>query len=75
MLYERLIRPLLFRMDAEQAHEFAVRDLELLGRVPGGAAVLAALVAGPSPVWPPGSSAWISPIPWAWPRASTRTAA
>ncbi|MCX5795137.1 MAG: quinone-dependent dihydroorotate dehydrogenase [Elusimicrobia bacterium] len=49
MLYERLIRPLLFRMDAEQAHEHAVRDLELLGRVPGGPAVLSALLGRPEP--------------------------
>ncbi len=49
MLYERLIRPLLFRMDAETAHERAVRELELLGRVPGGAALLSALVGRPEP--------------------------
>jgi len=49
MLYERLIRPLLFRMDAEKAHERAVRELEVLGRVPGGPAVLAALLGRPEP--------------------------
>jgi dihydroorotate dehydrogenase len=49
MLYERLIRPLLFRLDPELAHERAVRNLELLGRFPGGPAVLAALLGRPEP--------------------------
>lgn len=49
MLYESMIRPLLFRMDAEDAHERAVRSLDLLGRVPGGAALLSALAGAPEP--------------------------
>jgi len=49
MLYERLIRPLLFRMDAERAHERAVNNLELLGRLPGGASLLSACVGPPEP--------------------------
>ncbi len=31
--YESLIRPLFFRMDPEEAHEFAVSSLALLGRI------------------------------------------
>ena len=49
MLYERLVRPLLFRMDPEKTHERAVRGLELLSRVPGGAAALSAFLGRPGP--------------------------
>ncbi|MBI5241644.1 MAG: quinone-dependent dihydroorotate dehydrogenase [Elusimicrobia bacterium] len=49
MLYERVIRPLLFRMDAEAAHERAVRGLGFLGRVPGGPALLAAVAGAQAP--------------------------
>jgi len=47
MLYERLIRPVIFRMDAESAHDRTLRGLELLGRVPGGAGALSWLVGRP----------------------------
>jgi dihydroorotate dehydrogenase len=32
--YEKLVRPLLFRLEAEKAHELGVTALELLGRAP-----------------------------------------
>src|SRR6185312_3728510 len=32
-LYEKWVRPALFRMEAEHAHEFAVSSLALLGRI------------------------------------------
>jgi len=38
--YEKLIRPALFRLDAERAHEFAVSALALLGRVPAATRLL-----------------------------------
>jgi dihydroorotate dehydrogenase len=47
MLYDRMIRPLLFRMDAEAAHERAVRGLALLGRIPGGPSLLSAVAGAP----------------------------
>jgi dihydroorotate dehydrogenase len=34
VLYQKLVRPLLFRMEAERAHEWAVDGLALLGRLP-----------------------------------------
>jgi dihydroorotate dehydrogenase len=43
MLYERLAKPLLFRLDAERAHEEVSGLMGLLSGVPGGAAALAAL--------------------------------
>ena len=33
MIYERLIRPLLFRLDAETSHHFALRGLAVLNRL------------------------------------------
>jgi dihydroorotate dehydrogenase len=47
MFYEDLVRPLLFRQDAEIAHERAVRGLELLGRLPGGKIALRAVAGKP----------------------------
>ena len=41
--YERLVRPLLFRMDPEAAHHFALRLLAAAPNLPGGLAVLRAL--------------------------------
>src|SRR5258708_23247276 len=35
MLYSRLLRPLLFRMDPERAHHFGIASLRLAGSVPG----------------------------------------
>ncbi len=43
-----LLRPLLFQLDPETAHGLAVRGAALLGRVPGGPALLARLAA-PNP--------------------------
>ncbi|MBP6506057.1 MAG: quinone-dependent dihydroorotate dehydrogenase [Opitutaceae bacterium] len=34
LLYEKLLRPFLFRLDSERAHELGVEALTLLGRVP-----------------------------------------
>ena len=47
MLYDRLFRPLLFRMDPETIHEFTLDSLELLGRIPGGASLLSSFVGRP----------------------------
>lgn len=41
-MYSSVIRPLLFRFDAEQVHHFAFRFLKTVGRWPGGRALLAA---------------------------------
>jgi dihydroorotate dehydrogenase len=43
MLYESLVKPLLFRLDAESAHEEVTGLMALAAGVPGGAAVLSAL--------------------------------
>ena len=43
MLYERALKPLLFKLDAERAHEETSAALGLLGALPGGPALLAAL--------------------------------
>lgn len=48
-LYETLVRPLLFRLDAETAHEAAAAALALAGSVPGARAVLAAAFAHRDP--------------------------
>lgn len=48
MLYERLLRPLLFRMDAEEAHEKTARLMELVAAAPLGPK-LAALLLGRAP--------------------------
>jgi dihydroorotate dehydrogenase len=47
--YERLIMPLLTRMDAERAHRFALRTLHLLERAPGGLEGLRGLAPEPDP--------------------------
>lgn len=39
-MYEQIIRPLLFRLDAEQAHEFVLEWLARAGRVPAAVSVL-----------------------------------
>jgi dihydroorotate dehydrogenase len=46
--YSEILRPALFRLDAELAHEFAIHGLELSGRIPG--ALRAAF--GQTPVCP-----------------------
>ena len=38
--YEHFVRPVLFRMDPETAHHFALRCLRLLPHIPGGLALL-----------------------------------
>jgi dihydroorotate dehydrogenase len=47
MVYERLLKPLLFKLDAEEAHERVSRMLAAVGEVPGGAAVLRLAVGRP----------------------------
>ncbi len=49
MLYERIVRPLLFAMDAERAHDSITRILELAGRTSVGRRILAR-TAGPAPM-------------------------
>ena len=41
--YEKILRPLLFRMDSERAHEWAVDAMALLGSVPPACRFLEAL--------------------------------
>lgn len=48
-LYTSLIRPLLFRLDAESAHEAAAAALALAGSVPGAKALLSAAFAHRDP--------------------------
>lgn len=48
MLYERLLRPALFRLEAEAAHERMTALLSLVGRVPLGGAVLARCLGRPA---------------------------
>ncbi|MFA6318054.1 MAG: quinone-dependent dihydroorotate dehydrogenase [Elusimicrobiota bacterium] len=47
MLYEKVLRPLAFRRDPENAHDAVVGLLSLLQKLPGGAS-LVSLAAGPS---------------------------
>lgn len=49
-LYEALLRPLLFKLPAEAAHEAACAALSWAGAVPGGRALLAAAFAHSDPV-------------------------
>ena len=51
MLYERLLKPILFGMDAESAHEKVVTSLKIASAAPGGAAILS-LAVGRSPSLP-----------------------
>ncbi|WP_027459342.1 quinone-dependent dihydroorotate dehydrogenase [Deinococcus murrayi] len=48
-MYRRLLRPALFRLDAEDAHHLTLRGLGAASRVPGWAAPLRALTAPPDP--------------------------
>lgn len=48
MLYERWLRPLLFRLDPETAHKAAARLMHWTAAVPGGTSLLAAVL-GPQP--------------------------
>ncbi|MBI3297020.1 MAG: quinone-dependent dihydroorotate dehydrogenase [Elusimicrobia bacterium] len=48
-MYETLIRPLLFRLDAEAAHEAAAAALVLAGSLPGARALLSAAFAHSDP--------------------------
>src|SRR5665213_3647383 len=43
-LYGNILRPLLFRMESERAHELAVDSMALLGRIPPLCRMLEALV-------------------------------
>jgi len=47
MLYTHILKPLLFRLDAEDAHHLTLRALSAAGRVPGAARVLRALYGVP----------------------------
>lgn len=47
MPYRRLLKPLLFRLDAEDAHHLTLRGLALAGKVPGAGPLLAALYGVP----------------------------
>jgi dihydroorotate dehydrogenase len=40
MLYEKIAKPLLFGMSAENAHHLVISGLEMTGRLPGGTAML-----------------------------------
>lgn len=40
MLYTKLAKPFLFKMDAENAHHLAIRGMGTLGKMPGGTALL-----------------------------------
>lgn len=50
MLYRSLAKPLLFRLDAEDAHHLTLRGLQLAGRVPFAARAAAGLLGQPSPI-------------------------
>lgn len=47
MFYRRIVRPVLFRLDPEQAHRLAIRALQALGASPGLAAAMRRKVIGP----------------------------
>lgn len=47
MLYERLVRPLLFRLDTERAHHLTLGGLGVVGRVPLGTQALTLACASP----------------------------
>ncbi|MBA3607401.1 MAG: quinone-dependent dihydroorotate dehydrogenase [Chthoniobacterales bacterium] len=47
--YERLVRPVLFRMEPETAHHFALRLLRAAPQIPGGLALLRSFAPPPSP--------------------------
>ena len=47
--YERLVRPLLFRMDPETAHHFAMRLLRSAPQIPGALALLRSFAPPPQP--------------------------
>lgn len=51
MLYESLVQPWLFRLDAERAHEEVSGALALLASIPGGAHALAALTGASETGW------------------------
>ena len=48
--YERVVRPLLFRMDPETAHHFALRALRAAPQIPGGLALLRSFAPAAKPV-------------------------
>ena len=52
MVYERLLQPLLFRLDAESAHERALAMLKVINAAPGGAAMLRWVVGRPPATLP-----------------------
>ncbi|MBI5630641.1 MAG: quinone-dependent dihydroorotate dehydrogenase [Elusimicrobia bacterium] len=47
MLYEKLLRPLLFRMDPERAHEMTVSLLDLCQKIPGAPGALRSCFSAP----------------------------
>lgn len=49
MLYEHLLRPLLFSLDPERAHRLAVRGLAALEQVPGGLSLVRSFSLPPDP--------------------------
>ncbi|NNN07268.1 MAG: quinone-dependent dihydroorotate dehydrogenase [Elusimicrobia bacterium] len=51
MLYESVVQPWLFRLDAERAHEEVSGALALLASIPGGAHALAALTGASETGW------------------------
>jgi dihydroorotate dehydrogenase len=48
MLYENILKPLLFKMDAEEAHHFTLSGLQKAERVPGAMALLEKLYGTPT---------------------------
>jgi dihydroorotate dehydrogenase len=48
--YERLVRPLLFSMDAEKAHHFAIDCLQRAPQIPGALALLRSFAPPPHPL-------------------------
>ncbi len=42
-MYRHILKPVLFRMDAEKAHHLTIGMLKLAGQIPGGAALLGAM--------------------------------
>lgn len=47
MLYDKAVRPLLFQIDSEDAHEMTLRLLSLAQRIPGGVGLLSRAVGTP----------------------------
>ena len=49
MLYQKLLRPLLFHLEAEQAHHFTLATFKNLSRIPGAQAIIQSLLSKNNP--------------------------